>query len=75
MAIHKDDWITLVNLKDAYSQIQMGQPYQFSVLCFGLPTTPQVFTRMMTPTAAALPKKEVCLLLYLHEWLLLAALE
>ena len=87
-AIHKDDWMTSVDLKDAYFQIPIhresrrylrfiwkGQLYQFRVLCFGLSTAPQVFTRMMAPISAALHQRGVRLLRYLDDWLVLAASE
>ena len=51
-----------IDLKDAYLQVPMhpesrkylrfmvfGKVYQFKVLCFGLSTAPQVFTRVMAP--------------------------
>ena len=57
-AIREGDFMASIDLKDAYFQIPIHQSsrkllrilsggvvYQFKVLCFGLCTTPQVFTR------------------------------
>ena len=49
--------------------------YQFRVLCFGLTTTPQVFTRIMAPVSAILHKYRVRMLRYLDDWLILASSE
>ena len=63
-----------IDLKDAYLQIPIhpasrrflrftagGKSWQFRVLCFGLSTAPQVFTRVMAPVS------------YLDDWLILAS--
>ncbi|XP_045127738.1 uncharacterized protein LOC123514154 [Portunus trituberculatus] len=84
-AIHRHDWMTAINLRDAYFQIPIhpdsrkflrfiwrGRHFQFRVLCFGLSTAPQVFTRMMGPVSAASHQQGVRLLRYLDDWLLLA---
>ena len=47
--------------------------YQFRVLCFGLTTAPQVFTRIMAPVAAILHKYGIRMLRYLDDWLILAS--
>ena len=52
-----------------------GRTYQFRVLCFGLTTAPQVFTRIMAPVSAILHKYEVRMLRYLDDWLFLASSE
>ena len=49
-----------------------GVPYQFRVLCFGLTTAPQVFTRLMAPISAILHCYGVRMLRYLDDWLILA---
>ena len=50
-----------------------GKVYQFKVLCFGLSTAPQVFTRVMAPVSAMLHRMGVRLRRYLDDWLLLAS--
>ena len=47
--------------------------YQFKVLCFGLSTAPQVFTRDMAPVSAILHRMGVRLRRYLDDWLLQAS--
>ena len=46
--------------------------YQFKVLCFGLSTSPQVFTRVFTPVSAWAHSVEIRLRQYLDDWLVLA---
>lgn len=85
-AVREGDWMLSVDLKDAYFQIPVhpesrkflrfvweGHTYQFTVLCFGLSTAPQVFTRVMALPSAALHKQGIRLLRYLDDWLLLAS--
>ena len=48
-----------------------GVPYQFRVLCFGLTTAPQVFTRLMAPISAILHRYGIRILRYLDDWLIL----
>ena len=75
-----------LDLKDAYLQVPMhpesrkflrfmvgGKVYQFKVLCFGLSTAPQVFTRVMAPVSAILHRTGVRLRRYLDDWLLQAS--
>ena len=84
-SVRQDDWMVTVDLKDAYLQVPVhprcrqflrfcwgGHSLQFTTLCFGLSTAPQVFTRMMAPVAAAMHRQGIRLLLYLDDWLLLA---
>ena len=49
-----------------------GVPYQFRVLCFGLTTAPQVFTKLMAPISAILHRYGIRILRYLDDWLILA---
>ena len=73
-------------LQDAYLQVPVhhdlrrflrfvvdGKPFQFRVLCFGLTTAPQVFTRIMAPVSAILHRHGVRMLRYLDDWLILAS--
>ena len=77
-----------LDLQDAYLQVPVhhdsrrylcfvvaGKSYQFRVLCFGLTTAPQVFTRIMAPVSAILHKYGVRMLRYLDDWLILASTE
>ena len=50
-----------------------GKPFQFRVLCFGLTTAPQVFTRIMAPVSTILHRHGVRMLRYLDDWLILAS--
>ena len=72
-----------VSGKDVYLQVLMhpdsrkflrfmvgGKVYQFKVLCFGLSTAPQVFTRVMAPVSAILHRMGLRLRRYLDDWLL-----
>ena len=52
-----------------------GKSYKFRVLCFGLTTAPQVFTRIMAPVSAILHRYGVRMLRYLDDWLILASTE
>ena len=47
----------------------------FRVLCFGLSAAPRVFTRIMVPVSAILPRYGVRFLRYLGVWLILASPE
>ena len=87
-SIRQGDWMVSLDLQDAYLQVPVhhdsrcylrfvvgGRTYQFRVLCFGLTTAPQVFTRIMAPVSAILHKYGVRMLRYLDDWLILASSE
>ena len=87
-SIHPGDWMISLDLQDAYLQVPVhhdsrrylrfvvaGKSYQFRVLCFGLTTAPQVFTRIMAPVSAILHRYGVRMLRYLDDWLILASTE
>ena len=87
-SIRPGDWMVSLELQDAYLQVPVhhdsrrflrfvveGRTYQFRVLCFGLTTAPQVFTRIMAPVSAILHKYGVRMLRYLDDWLILASSE
>ena len=87
-SIRPDDWMISLDLQDAYLQVPVhhdsrcylrfvvaGKSYQFRVLCFGLTTAPQVFTRIMAPVSAILHRYGVRMLRYLDDWLILASTE
>ena len=84
-SIRQGDWMISLDLQDAYLQVPIhqesrrylrftmgGVPYQFRVLCFGLTTAPQVFTRLMAPISAILHRYDIRMLRYLDDWLILA---
>ena len=83
LSVCAGDWMVSLNLKDAYLQVPMhpesrkflrfmvgGKVYQFKVLCFGLSTAPQAFTRVMAPVSAILHRTGVSLRRYLDGWLI-----
>ena len=84
-SIRQGDWMISLDLQDAYLQVPIhpesrrylrftmgGVPYQFRVLCFGLTTAPQVFTRLMAPISAILHHYGIRILRYLDDLLILA---
>ena len=84
-SIRPGDWMISLDLQDAYLQVLVhpesrrylrftmgGVSYQFRVLCFGLTTAPQVFTRLMAPISAILHRYGIRMLRYLDDWLILA---
>ena len=85
-SIRPGDWMISLDLQDAYLQVPVHhdsrrflrfvvdeKPFQFRVLCFGLTTAPQVFTRIMAPVSAILHRHGVRMLRYLDDWLILAS--
>lgn len=75
-----------VDLKDAYLSVLVhessrkflrfiwkGACYQFKALPFGLCSAPRIFTKVLKPVAAFLRKKAIRVLIYLDDFLLLAA--
>ena len=87
-SIRPGDWMVSLDLQDAYLQVPVhhdsrrylrfvvaGKSFQFRVLCFGLTTAPQVFTRIMAPVSAILHRYGVRMLRYLDDWLILASTE
>ena len=85
-AVRKNDWMISIDRKDAYLQIPIhpasrrylrftagGKTWQFRVLCFGLSTAPQVFTRVMVPVSGFLHQLGIRMLRYLDDWLILAS--
>ena len=85
-SIRPGDWMISLDLQDAYLQVPVHhdsrrylrfvvdeKPFQFRVLCFGLTTAPQVFTRIMAPVFAILHRHGVRMLRYLDDWLILAS--
>ena len=86
LSVRRGDWMVSIDLKDTYLQVPMhpesrkdlrfmafGKVYQFKVLCFGLSTAPQVFTRVMAPVSAILYSLGIRLKRYLDDWLIQAS--
>ena len=87
-AVQENDLLASLDLKDAYFQVPVhpssrkflrfvsqGTVYQFKVLCFGLSTAPQVFTRVFAAVSAWAHSRGIQLLRYLDDWLVLASSE
>ena len=85
-AVQENDLLPSLDLKDAYFQVPVhpssrkflrfvsqGTVYQFKVLCFGLSTAPQVFTRVFAAVSAWAHTRGIRLLRYLDDWLVLAS--
>ena len=88
LSVRKGDFLASIDLKDAYFQIPVhtssgkwlsfvsdGTVHQFKVLCFGLSTAPQVFTRVFATVSAWAHVRGVRFLWYLDDWLVLASTE
>ena len=82
LSVCQGDWMASIDLKEAYLQVPVhpdsrrflrfvaqGQVYQFSALCFGLSTAPQVFSRVMAPVSAILHSWGIRMRRYLDDWL------
>ena len=82
LSVRQGDWMASIDLKEAYLKIPVhpecrrflrfvahGQVYQFTALCFGLSTAPQVFSRVMAPVSAILHSWGIRMRRYLDDWL------
>ena len=82
LSIRQGDWMASIDLREAYLHVPVhpesrpflrfvsdGQVYQFKVLCFGLSTAPQAFSRVMAPVSAILHSMGIRMLRYLDDWL------
>ena len=82
LSVRQGDWMASIDLKEAYLQIPvhpdsrrflrfvaLDRVYQFSALCFGLSTAPQVFSRVMAPVSAILHSWGIRMTRYLDDWL------
>ncbi len=80
-----NDWMTKVDLKDAYFTIPIsqshrqylrfsvdGQNYQFTCLPFGLSSAPWIFTKILKPVTALLREHGVRLVAYIDDFLIMA---
>ena len=82
LSVCQSDWMASIDLKEAYLQVPVhpdsrcflrfvaqGNVYQFSALCFGLSTAPQVISRVMAPVSAILHSWGIRMRQYLDDWL------
>ena len=82
LSVRQGDWMASIDLKEAYLQVPVhldsrrfrrfvaqGNVYQFSALCFGLSTAPQVFSQVMAPVSAILHSWGIRMSRYLDDWL------
>ena len=85
-SIISGDWMISLDLQDAYLRVPVhpesrrylrfclgDQIYQFRVLCFGLSSAPQVFTRVMAPVSSIVHRFGFRFLRYLDDWLVLGS--
>ena len=80
-SIRSSDWMISLYLQvpvhlqsRRYLRFCLGdQVYQFRVLCFGLSSTPQVFTRVMAPVSSVMHRSGFRILRYLDDWLVLGS--
>ena len=85
-SLRPGDWLISLDLQDAYLQVPVHPSsrqylrfcvgevvYKFRVLCFGLSTTPQVFTRVMAPISSLMHRFGFRILRYLDDWLVLGS--
>ena len=85
LSLQKSDWLTSIDLQDAYFHIPIhkssrpylrfqwrGTVYQFRALCFGLSTAPFIFTRVFQPVSVWAHTHGIRLTRYLDDWLIAA---
>jgi ribonuclease HI len=85
LALREKDWMTSIDLKDAYFHVPIHKSsrpylrfvwnqtiYQFKALCFGLSTAPYVFTRVFRLVSTLAHQRGYRLYRYLDDWLLAA---
>ena len=82
--LRKGDWLAKIDLKDAFFSIPIHlnhkkflrfifkeNTYQFNCLPFGLSSTPWVFTKTLKPALAILRERDVHLIAYIDDILIL----
>ena len=85
-ALQPNEWITKIDLKDAYHHILVhvnirkyfrfvvaGTVYQFRVLPFGLSTAPREFTKTLAPVVHLLRSRGIQVHAYLDDWIIRAS--
>ena len=86
LSVRQGDWMASIDLREAYLQVPVhpephrflrfvahGRTYQFTALCFGLSTAPQVFTRVMASVSTILHSLGIRMSRYLDDWLVQAS--
>ena len=81
LSVRQGDWMASIDIKEAYLQVPVhpdsrrflrfvaqGRVYQFSALCFGLSTAPQVFSQVMAPVSAIPHSWGTRMRRYLDDW-------
>ena len=84
-ALQPQEWITKIDLKDAYHHILVhvnirkyfrfvvaGTVFQFRVLPFGLSTAPREFTKSLAPVIQLLRSQGIQVHAYLDDWIIRA---
>ena len=84
-ALQPQEWITKIDLKDAYHHILVhvnirkyfrfvvaGTVFQFRVLPFGLSTVPREFTKSLAPVIQLLRSQGIQVHAYLDDWIIRA---
>ena len=84
-ALQPLEWITKIDLKDAYHHILVhqnirknfrfviaGKTYQFGLLPFGLSTAPREFTQTLAPLIQLLRTRGIRFYAYLNDWIIMA---
>ena len=85
-ALQPNEWITKIDLKDAYHHILVhvnirkyfrfvvaGTVYQFRVLPFGLSAAPREFTKTLAPVVHLLRSQGIQVHAYLDDWIIRAS--
>ena len=85
-ALQPNEWITKIDLKDAYHHILVhvnirkyfrfvvaGTVYQFRVHPFGLSTAPREFTKTLAPVVHLLRSRGIQVHAYLDDWIIRAS--
>jgi len=83
--LQKEDWITKVDLKDAFFMVPIAkqfyyfllfkanvESFQFLCLPFGLCSAPRVFTKVLKPAVELLRSIGIRLVIYMNDMLLMA---
>lgn len=83
--LQKQDWLSRIDLKDAYFTVPVhpphqeflhfsweGKDFQFTCLPFGLSSAPRVFTKLLKPVIGFLRSQGVRCIIYMDDLLIMA---